>query len=93
MTGKPHFTIKNKFQKRSDLYQDILTPDILADVCQRITGTREYTCEFDNTGYNKGRMAMLNYNNSVCFISFSDTESAGRNASMQSVPTRKSILL
>lgn len=87
MIGKPHFTIKNKFQKRSDLYQNILTPDILADVCQRITGKREYTCEFDNAGYNKGRMATLNYGDNVCFVSFSDTESAGRNASMQSVPS------
>jgi len=69
------------------LYQNILTPDILADVCQRITGKREYTCEFDNAGYNKGRMATLNYGDNVCFVSFSDTESAGRNASMQSVPS------
>ncbi len=35
---RPHFTIKNRFQKRSELYEDILTEDILRDVCQRITG-------------------------------------------------------
>jgi hypothetical protein len=87
MRGKPHFTIKNKFQKRPDLYQEILTPNILADVCQRLTGTSGYTCDFDNTGYNKGRMATLRYGGKVFFISFSDTESAGRNASMQSVPS------
>lgn len=83
----PHFTIKNRFQKRPDLYQDILTPHILADVCQRITGEIEYTCTFDNSGYNKGRMAVLQYRGGVSYISFSDTESAGRNASMQSVPS------
>ena len=87
MADKPHFIIKNKFQKRSDLYQDILTPNILTNVCQRITGMSDYTCTFDNTGYNKGRMATLNYGGKVFFISFSDTESAGRNASMQSVPS------
>ena len=87
MMDKPHFIIKNKFQKRSDLYQDILTPDILTDVCKRITGETEYTCTFDDTGYNKGRMAMLQHKGGVSYISFSDTESAGRNASMQSVPS------
>jgi hypothetical protein len=87
MADKPHFIIKNKFQKRSDLYQDILTPNILTNVCQRITGMNDYTCTFDNSGYNKGRMATLYYSGKVFFISFSDTESAGRNASMQSVPS------
>ena len=84
---KPHFIIKNKFQKRSDLYQNILTPNILSDICKKITGTTEYTCFFDNKGYNKGRMAILKYNGCISFISFSDTESQGRNASMQSVPS------
>jgi len=85
--AKPHFTIKNKFQKRSDLYQNILTHDVLADVCQRIACTTDFTVDFDNSGYNKGRMAILEHGNEVSFISFSDTENAGRNASMQSVPS------
>ena len=84
---KPHFIIKNKFQKRSDLYQDILTANILKDVCKKITGETEYICTFDNIGYNKGRMAVLQYKGCVSYISFSDTESAGRNASMQSIPS------
>ena len=85
--NKPHFIIKNRFQKRSDLYQDILTPSILTDVCKKVTGETEYTCTFDDTGYNKGRMAMLRHKEGVAYISFSDTESAGRNARMQSVPS------
>lgn len=84
---KPHFTIKNKFQKRSELYEDILTKDILTDVCKRITGKTEFTSTFDNDGYNKGRLAILQYKEKIYFITFSDTESAGRNASMQSVPS------
>lgn len=87
MTDKPHFTIKNRFQKRPDLYENILTPDILSDVCAKITGTTDYTCAFDNMGYNKGRMAVLEHKGRVSYVSFSDTESAGRNASMQSVPS------
>ena len=87
ITEKPHFIIKNKFQKRSDLYQDILTSDILTDVCKRITGENDYTCTFDDVGYNKGRLAILFHKGTVSYISFSETESAGRNASIQSVPS------
>ncbi len=42
----PHFVIKNRFQKRSETYQDILTSDILSEVCEKITGQTEYTAEF-----------------------------------------------
>lgn len=38
----PRFKIKNNFQKKTELYEDILTADILSDVCQRITGKRKY---------------------------------------------------
>ena len=41
--ARPHFTIKNIFQKRTETYQDILTNDILRDVCYRITGRRGFT--------------------------------------------------
>ena len=57
--SRPHFIIKNKFQKRAELYEDILTGDILRDVCQRITGREDFTVEFDNSGYNIGRLADL----------------------------------
>jgi len=83
--NKPHFIIKNRFQKRSGLYQNVLTPDILSDVCLKITGSSEYECTFDNNGYNKGRMATLQFNSTIAFITFSDTEAAGRNSSFQSV--------
>jgi len=84
---KPHFIIKNKFQKNVYSYKDILTKDILSDVCKRITGKTKFTCNFDNEGYNKGRMATLQYDGNIFFISFSDTELNSRNASMQSVPS------
>jgi len=92
MTDKPHFLIKNKSQKYDSsrggfLFIDLLTPDILSDVCERITGTTEYTYEFDDTGYNKGRMAKLVYKGKVSYISFSDHKVYGRNQSFQSVPT------
>lgn len=84
---RPLFVIKNKFQRRSELYEDILTQDILRDVCQRITGIRSYTVEFDNTGYNIGRLAKLEYRGSISYISFSEIEIASRNSSFQSFPS------
>ncbi len=83
----PHFIIKNRFQKRLDLYQNILTEDILTDVCRRITGRAEFTVAFDNTGYNKGRLAILEYQGNTSYISFSETENTGRNSSFQSFPS------
>ena len=86
-TAKPHFTIKNRFQKRSEKYKDILTNNILKDVCKRITGRTDFTVEFDDTDYNKGRLAKLEYRRSVSYISFSEFEIASRNSFFQSFPS------
>ena len=85
--AKPHFIIKNQFQKRSELYEDILTRNILRDVCRRITGRTDYTVEFDNEGYNKGRLATLEYRGRINYISFSEFEIASRNSFFQSFPS------
>ncbi|MBS1519649.1 MAG: HNH endonuclease [Bacteroidetes bacterium] len=87
MTPEPHFTIKNRFQKRSELYEDILNRDILRDVCQRLTGHDNYTVNFDNTGYNIGRLATLEYNGIINYISFSEFEIKSRNSFFQSFPS------
>lgn len=85
---KPHFIIKNKSQKGGYLYSKILTHKILRDVCKRVTGCDEYTIEFDNAGYNKGRLANLEYNGSITYVSFSVTGKVqGRNYFFQSLPT------
>ena len=84
---KPHFIIKNKFQRRDELYSDILTPKILKDICKRVTGRTEYTREFDNKGYNKGRLAILKYRGRTNFVSVSENRIGGRNSSIQSFPT------
>ena len=84
---RPHFTIKNKFQKRSELYEDILTADILRDVCHRLTGRRDYTVTFDDTGYNIGRLATLEFNGTINYISFSEFEIGSRNSFFQSFPS------
>lgn len=82
--GKPLFVIKNHFQKRSVLYQEILTEEILSDVCNRITGRSDYRVIFDNTNYNIGRLAILEYNGVKNYISFSEKNIGSRNSFFQS---------
>lgn len=75
---------------------DLVTPEVLKDVCYRITGQTSFTHQYvDNEyqdmflekSYNKGRMAIMQYQDTVGYISFSELEIDGRNSSVQSVPT------
>ena len=96
---KPHFIIKKNTQKTRvtvESFQKILTDEILADVCKKITNRYDYTVEFvDNDykdefcekGYNKGRLAILLYDGYVNYVSFSEEVIKSRNSSVQSVPT------
>lgn len=83
----PHFIIKNRFQKQDILYQDLLTPEILSDICLKVTGRPDYTHEFDNTGYNIGRLIVLDYQDKRSYISVSETDIRSRNSSFQSLPS------
>ena len=95
----PHFVIKKNLQKSLNTgvyFSDVLTTEVLRDVCKRITGAYDYTFNFvDNDyrddflepTYNKGRLAILHYRDEVSYISFSEINIGGRNSSVQSVPT------
>src|SRR3989338_8135416 len=85
--NKPHFTIKNNFQKGGILYQDLLTPEILSDICLKVTNRPDYTYDFDNAGYNIGRLVVLEYQNKKNYISISETDIRSRNSSFQSLPS------
>lgn len=97
--NKPHFIIKKELQKSSITgiyFSDVITEDILKDICFRITDEYDFTYEFvDNDfedeviqkSYNKGRLAVLFFKDEVNFISFSEKDIAGRNSGIQSVPT------
>jgi len=84
---KPHFVIKNKFQKKDTSYRDLLTPEILADISLKVTGRSDYTCDFDDTGYNIGRLVELEYQGKKNYISISETNIRSRNSSFQSLPS------
>lgn len=64
-----------------------MRPSILADVCLKVTGQPDYTVEFDNSGYNIGRLAILEFDGKKTFISFSEVEIRSRNSSFQSFPS------
>lgn len=95
----PHFVIKANLQKSKNTgvyFSDVVTPEVLRDVCYRITGQTTFTHVYvDNDyrdmflekSYNKGRMAIMQYKDAVSYISFSELEIGGRNSSVQSVPT------
>ncbi len=83
--SKPHFIIKNNFQK-GGTYKELLKPKILSDVCRRITGSPQYSVTWENE-VNKGRMAILEHNGRRDYISFSEIVNEGRNSFFQSVPS------
>lgn len=84
----PHFIIKNNSQKGGYLFSEIITSKILRDVCERVTGCTKYICEFVNDGYNKGRLATIEYRGTTTYVSFSETgEIKGRNYFFQSLTT------
>ena len=99
----PHFIIKKNLQKSKETgiyFSNIITKDILEEICFKITNQKIFTCDYvDNNykdeflekTYNKGRMALLLYEDVVNYISFSEVEINGRNSSVQSVPTAFNI--
>ena len=88
--AKPHFIIKNKFQKLSEqkgvFYKDVLSKVILKDVCKRVTGRTNYSVQFDDD-INEGRLAKLEYKGFINYISFFEVDVKSRNSSFQSFPT------
>lgn len=99
MSKKPQFTVKENLQKSKQTgvyFSDVVTPEVLSDVAEKITGVAEcevkyvandYSDNFLSTGYNRGRMAVMEYEGEVSYVSFSEQSIGGRNSSVQSVPT------
>ena len=95
----PKFFIKRNMQKSKNtgIYFDYLITDpVLGEICVEVTGRSDYEVEFvDNdyhdefldATYNQGRLAILQYKDTVIYISFSDEKCGGRNSGIQSVPT------
>ena len=95
---KPLFIIKKNLQKskQTNVYFDqVLTNDVLKDICKKIFQTTDFDVNFvDNKyeddclqrGYNIGRLAYLHYKDEIHYITFSEQNPGGRDSSVQSVP-------
>lgn len=85
---KPKIFVKENSQKGSFKFSQILTPEVLSDLTFKLFGETDYTVVFDPTGYNKGRLATLEFNGETTYVSFSDHGRVeGRNSFFQSVAT------
>ena len=85
---KPHITIKENSQKGGYKFSNILTQSVLSDVCLRLFGESEYSVCFDSSGYNKGRLAVIEYGEDIAYVTFSEHGKAeGRNSFFQSLTT------
>ena len=82
---------------QTGVYFDYLVTDpVMGQICVEVTGRPDYEVEFVENNYadefleakyNQGRLAILQYHNTVTYISFSDEKCEGRNSGIQSVPT------
>lgn len=83
---KPHFHICNRFQKQGGTYRDLLTKDVLRDICFRLTGQTDFTVTFEDK-INVGRLLVMTMGRSTHYVSISEAEIRSRNASFQSFPS------
>lgn len=64
-----------------------MSPQILGDICLKLTGQTDFTYEFDDFGYNVGRLAILDFEGKRSYVSISETDIRSRNSSFQSLPS------
>lgn len=81
------FTYRTNSQKIPNGIKSILTPEILTDICVRITGQSTYNVNEISQSYNMGRLVLLEHNGIKNYITLSESKIEGRNSSLQSVPT------
>lgn len=80
-------TYRPNAQKTPGLFDRILTREVLADICQLVTGQSRYRVIKDYKTYNRGRLLFIEYGGIVYYVSLSEVNMGGRNSSLQSVPT------
>lgn len=78
-------------QKTPNLFNVLLTPEVLTDITYRVTGQINYVVNPITTNYNRGRLITIEYSGCTHYITLSEIENLGRNSSLQSVPTALNI--
>ena len=84
-------TYKPDSQKIPGAIRDVLTADVLSDICLRVTKQQSYVVREDASSYNKGRLVIVEYNHLRSYVTLSEKKYEGRNSSIQSVPTALNI--
>lgn len=94
---KPLFVIKKNLQKSKQThvtFDQLVTEDILKEICQKLLGRTDceikyvddnYADEWQEKGYNVGRLATLRHQGDVYYITFSEKKANGRDSSVQSI--------
>jgi len=82
-------TYRPNGQKIPNLFSNILTDDVLKDICRLTTNQEEYEVHIDDTdkGINKGRLVYVEYDGIKHYVTLSETKDDGRNSTLQSAPT------
>lgn len=83
--------IANSQKRGVGYFENLLTQDILLDICRLITGQDNYELNVIHDSYNKGRLIILDYNGVRNYVTLSEVSNDGRNSSVQSVPTAINI--
>ena len=80
-------TYRPDAQKTPELFDIVLTREVLLDICQLVTGQSRFRVVKDCSTYNRGRLLLVEYEGSINYVSLSEASIEGRNSSLQSVPT------
>lgn len=88
---KASITYKPDSQKIKGAIKASLTAAVLKDICQKVTGQKDYSVVEDSSSYNKGRLVIIDYEGHRFYVTLSEKKLEGRNSSIQSVPTALNI--
>ena len=61
-------------QKTPNLFNVLLTPEVLTDITYRVTGQINYVVNPITTSYNRGRLITLEYSGCTHYITLSEIE-------------------
>lgn len=83
ITYRPHG------QKKKNLFSNVLTDDVLLNICELTTHQKDYEVKIDNTknGINVGRLVLVEYGGMKHYVTLSEIKADGRNSTIQSAPT------
>ena len=85
-------TFNANSQKRgAGYFSELLSSELLQDICRLVTGQNNYETRIIHESYNKGRLLVIDYNGVRNYVTLSEVSNEGRNSSVQSVPTAVNI--